>query len=133
MGILNFFSNKNPNYLKDDELDAARLLQNLTKNFVNGKMDLVSVGVPKLTVGIYHMSFNRTDRDLVPLNLLKSSKAIALKPDLKNYLKIIEQIRIKLEDIIKSEKFQSEISNLQPYQDSVLEILKNAVVEIEKV
>tara|TARA_B110000503_G_scaffold135710_1_gene216782 strand:- start:3131 stop:3541 length:411 start_codon:yes stop_codon:yes gene_type:complete len=131
MGFRNFFSNKNPDFLKDDEIEAANLLQSICNGYANGNPDYIPNGVVKLSFGIYMMSFNRTDEDLIPLEVLNNSEFITQRPGLKKYLAILEKIKLFLKKVVSDEKIVANYKNKELYQKLILKILKSCVVDIE--
>ena len=131
MGIFNFFSNKNADFLKDDEVEGARLLQNICKGYANGNPNLIPDGLVKLSFGIYMMAFNRTEVDIVPLEILNNSAFLEKRPTLKLYLAILDKIKLFLKKVVSDEKIVVNHKNETLYQDLMLKILKSCVIDIE--
>ena len=133
MGFLNFFSNKNPDFLKDDELEAANLLQSICNGYANRDPNYIPNGIPKLAFGIYMMSFNRSDADMIPWEVLNNKTFVAQRPDLKQYLAILDKIKLFLKKVVSDEKIVANHNNKELYQGLMLKILKSCVTDIEAI
>ena len=133
MGILNFFSNKNPDFLKDDEIEAANLLQSICNGYANGDPNYIPNGIVKLSFGIYMMEFNRTDKDMIPLEVLNNKDFVVKRPGLKLYLAILDKIKLFLCKVVKDEKILANHKNKELYQGLLLKILKSCVKDIEAI
>tara|TARA_R110000868_G_scaffold306536_1_gene567772 strand:+ start:115 stop:522 length:408 start_codon:yes stop_codon:yes gene_type:complete len=133
MKLPKFFSNKNPDFLKDDEIEAANLLQSICNGYANGDPNYIPNGVVKLSFGIYMMSFNRTYQDMIPLEVLNNSEFITQRPGLKKYLAILEKIKLFLKKVVSDEKIVANYKNKELYQKLILKILKSCVVDIEAI
>lgn len=133
MKLPKFFSNKNPDFLKDDEIEAANLLQSICNGYANGDPNYIPNGVMKLSFGIYMMSFNRTDQDMIPLEVLNNSEFITQRPGLKKYLAILEKIKLFLKKVVSDDKIVANYKNKELYQKLILKILKSCVVDIEAI
>ena len=131
MGLLNFFSKKNADFLKDDEIEAANLLQSICNGYANGNPDYIPNGLIKLSFGIYMMAFNRTDEDMVPLEVLNNSVFLAKRPKLKLYLALLEKIKLFLTKVVSDEKIVANHKNQKLFRDLILKILKSSVQDIE--
>jgi hypothetical protein len=133
MGFRDLFSKKNADYLKDDEIEAANLLQSICNGYANGNPNYIPNGVVKLSFGIYMMAFNRTDKDMIPLEVLNNSAFLTKRPKLKLYLTLLEKIKLFLNKIVSDEKIVANYKNKELYQDLILKILKSSVVDIEAI
>lgn len=131
MSLFKLFSNKNPNFLKDDEKEAAKLLQNIVIGNLNGRV--IPDGIAKLTIGIYHIAFNRTNKDTVSLQTLKNSAVVANNPEFSKYLAILKIIRLTLERFIGSEKAKAEHKNVSFFENFMLQIIQSSVEKINSV
>lgn len=131
MGMFNFFSNKNADFLKDDEREAAKLLQSVCNGYANGNPNYIPDGVIKLSFGIYMMAFNRTEVDMVPLEVLSNSAFLEKRPKLKLYLAILDKIKLFLNKLVNDEKILANHKNEELYKDLMLKILKSCVEDIE--
>ena len=131
MGFFSFLSKKNSDFLKDDEKEAANLLQSICNGYANGNPNYIPNGVTKLSFGIYMMAFNRTDEDIVPLEVLNNSTFLEKRPKLKLYLAILEKIKLFLTKIVSDEKIVANHKNQDLFRDLILKILKSSVVDIE--
>ncbi len=131
MGLFSFLSKKNSDFLKDDELEAANLLQSICNGYANGNPNYIPNGVTKLTFGIYMMAFNRTDQDMIPLEVLNNSEFITQRPGLKKYLALLEKIKLFLNKVVRDEKILANHKNQDLFRDLILKILKSSVVDIE--
>ncbi|MFT5667305.1 MAG: hypothetical protein ACI9DK_001495 [Vicingaceae bacterium] len=131
MGLLNFFSKKNADFLKDDEIEAANLLQSICNGYANGNPNYIPNGLVKLSFGIYMMAFNRSDEDMVPLEVLNNSAFLAKRPKLKLYLALLEKIKLFLTKVVSDEKIIANHKNQKLFRDLILKILKSSVQDIE--
>ncbi|KAA3647412.1 MAG: hypothetical protein DWP98_09680 [Bacteroidetes bacterium] len=131
MGFFKFFSNKNSDFLKDDEVEAAALLQNICKGYAIGNPNLIPDGIVKLSFGIYMMAFNRTDEDMVPLEVLNNSAFLEKRPKLKLYLAVLDKIKLFLTKVVNDEKILANHKNKALFRDLMLKILKSCVSDIE--
>lgn len=131
MGLFNFFSNKNVDFLKDDEREAAQLLQNICKGYAKGQPDLIPNGLVKLSFGIYMMAFNRTNKEMVSLEVLNNTAFVESRPKLKQYIAILDKIKLFLKKVVGDEKLVANHKNEKLYQDLMLKILKSSVNDIE--
>jgi hypothetical protein len=131
MGLLNFFSKKNADFLKDDEIEAANLLQSICNGYANGNPNYIPNGLVKLSFGIYMMAFNRSDEDMVPLEVLNNSAFLAKRPKLKLYLALLEKIKLFLTKVVSDEKIIANHKNQKLFRDLILKILKSSVKDIE--
>lgn len=133
MNIFKKFSNKNSDFLKDDEIEAANLLQSICNGYANGDPDYIPNGLVKLSFGIYMMAFNRTDKDMIPLEVLNNSAFIEKRPGLKAYLAILDKIKLFLKKVVSDEKIVANHKNKELYEDLILKILKAIVIDIEAI
>lgn len=133
MGLLKFLSNENVDYLKDDEKEAARLLQSICSGYANGNPNSIPNGIINLSFGLYNMSFNRTKEDLIPLEVLNNSKFLAQRPGLKLYLAILEKIKLFLTKVVKDEKIVANHKNKELFEKLILKILKSSAADIESI
>jgi hypothetical protein len=131
MGLLNFFSKKNADFLKDDEIEAANLLQSICNGYANGNPNYIPNGLVKLSFGIYMMAFNRSDEDMVPLEVLNNSAFLAKHPKLKLYLALLEKIKLFLTKVVSDKKIIANHKNQKLFRDLILKILKSSVQDIE--
>lgn len=131
MKLPNFFSNKNPDFLKDDEIEATNLLHSICNGYANGDPNYIPNGLVKLSFGIYMMAFNRTDQDMIPLEVLNNSAFLEKRPGLKPYLAILEKIKLFLKKVVSDEKIVANYKNKELYQNLILKILKSTVNDIQ--
>lgn len=66
MGIFDIFKDKNPNYLRPEEKEAAQLLQIIIKDYAEGQHNFITDKVDKLSVDLYHLAFKRTNQKVIP-------------------------------------------------------------------
>lgn len=132
MGLFSKFSDINPDYLKDDELESAKLLQSIVNGYANGNPNYIPNGLIKLAFGIYMMAFNRTKKDIVPLEILNNTAFLEKRPHLKQYLAILENIKRFLNKVVRDEKILTEHKDSALFKTIVLKVLKFSVEEIEK-
>ena len=133
MKLPNFFSKKKSDFLKDDEKEAANLLQSICNGYANGNPNYIPDGLVKLSFGIYMMAFNRTDRDMIPLEVLNNSSFIEKRPGLKAYLAILDKIKLFLKKVVSDEKIVANHKNKELYEGLILKLLKSIVVDIEAI
>ena len=133
MGLFSFLSQKNSDFLKDDEIEAANLLQSICNGYANGNPNYIPNGITKLAFGIYMMAFNRTDEDIVPLEVLNNSAFLEKRPKLKLYLAILEKIKLFLKKVVSDEKIVANHKNKELYEGLILKLLKSIVVDIEAI
>jgi|GEM_PF-6270487 len=131
MRFRDFFSKKNSDFLKDDEIEAANLLQSICNGYANGNPNYIPNGLAKLAFGIYMMAFNRTDEDIVPLEVLNNSAFLEKRPKLKLYLAMLEKIKLFLKKVVTDEKIVTNHKNKTLFRDLILKILKACVEDIE--
>jgi len=131
MRFRDFFSKKNSDFLKDDEIEAANLLQSICNGYANGNPNYIPNGLAKLAFGIYMMAFNRTDEDIVPLEVLNNSVFLEKRPKLKLYLAMLEKIKLFLKKVVTDEKIVTNHKNQTLFRDLILKILKACVEDIE--
>ena len=131
MGLFNFFSTKNSDFLKADEIEAANLLQSICNGYTNGNPNYIPNGIAKLSFGIYEMAFNRTDEDMIPLEVLNNFDFIEKRPGLKPYLEILRKIKLFLKKVVSDKKIVANHKNQELYRNLILKILKSVVVDIE--
>tara|TARA_R110002096_G_scaffold426165_3_gene635553 strand:- start:21420 stop:21830 length:411 start_codon:yes stop_codon:yes gene_type:complete len=131
MGFFSFFSQKNPDFLKDDEIEAANLLQSICNAYANGNPNYIPNGISKLSFGIYEMAFNRTDEDIVPLEILNNSDFLEKRPRLMAYLEMLKKIQLFLKKVVSDEKILANHQNRTLFRDLILKILKSVVSDIE--
>ncbi|MBL4706969.1 MAG: hypothetical protein JKY48_00820 [Flavobacteriales bacterium] len=131
MNFLKFLSNKNSDFLKDDELEAAQLLQSIVTGNINKTP--IPDGIAKLTIGIYLISFNRTNKEIVPLQVLKSSAALAKNPKLSKYLVLLKVIRTSIEKFTENKKVQIDYKNNKLFEEFMLMTIKASVKEINQI
>lgn len=131
MGIFKFLSNKNPDFLKDDEKEAVNLLQSICNGYAHGNPNYIPDGITKLSFGIYMMAFNRTNEDMVPLEVLNNSAFLEKRPGLKLYLAILEKIKLFLQKVVRDEKIVANHKNQELFSKLMLTILKASVADIE--
>lgn len=133
MGVFNFFTNKNADFLKDDEREAVSLLQSICNGYAHGNPDYIPNGIIKLSFGIYLMAFNRTSIDLVPLSVLNNSALLEKQPKLKLYLEVLDKIKLFLRKIVSDEKILANYKNEELFNNLMLKILKLSVSDIETI
>lgn len=133
MGIFSKFSNINPEYLKDDELESAKLLQSIVNGYANGNPNYIPNGVIKLSFGIYLMAFNRTKFDLVPLEILNNKAFLEKRPHLKPYLIILENIKHFMNNVVKNENIKAKHQGSALFKTIILKVLKESAADIEKI
>lgn len=131
MGLFNFFSTKNSDFLKADEIEAANLLQSICNGYANGNPNYIPNGITKLSFGIYEMAFNRTDEDMIPLEVLNNFDFIEKRPGLKPYLEILRKIKLFLKKLVSDEKIVANHKNQELFRNLILKILTSLVVDIE--
>ncbi|MEQ8623774.1 MAG: hypothetical protein RJQ00_08185 [Vicingaceae bacterium] len=131
MGLFNFFSTKNSDFLKADEIEAANLLQSICNGYANGNPNYIPNGITKLSFGIYEMAFNRTDEDMIPLEVLNNFDFIEKRPGLKPYLEILRKIKLFLKKLVSDEKIVANHKNQELFRNLILKILTSVVVDIE--
>lgn len=133
MGIFSKFSNINPDYLKDDEIESANLLQSIVNGYANGNPNYIPNGVVKLAFGVYLMAFNRTKYDVVPLEVLNNKAFLNTRPRLKLYLAIVERLKVFFLKVVKDGKMQANHKNQALFRTVVLKMLKSCVEDIEAI
>lgn len=131
MGLFSFFSQKNSDFLKADEIEAANLLQSICNAYANGNPNYIPNGITKLSFGIYEMAFNRTNEDMVPLQVLNNFEFLEKRPGLKPYLEILRKIKLFLKKVVSDEKILANYQNQELFRTLILKILKSVVVDIE--
>lgn len=131
MGLFSFFYQNNPDFLKDDEIEAANLLQSICNAYANGNPNYIPNGITKLSFGIYEMAFNRSNEDIVPLEILNNSDFLEKRPRLKAYLEILKKIKLFLKKVVSDEKILANHQNKKLFRDLMLKLLKSIVSDIE--
>ena len=79
------------------------------------------------------MAFNRTDKDMIPLEVLNNKDFVVKRPGLKLYLAILDKIKLFLCKVVKDEKILANHKNKELYQGLLLKILKSCVKDIEAI
>lgn len=131
MSFLKFLSNKNADFLKDDEVEASKLLQSICNGYAHGSPNYIPDGITKLSFGIYMMAFNRTSIDMVPLEVLNNSAFLETRPKLKLYLAILNKIKLFLTKVVSDEKIIANYKNEELYRNLMLKILQSCAKDIE--
>ncbi len=133
MGLFDIFKNKNPDQLKPDELEAANLFQQIIKGYAEGQPNYIPNGVVKLSIGLYHLAFERSNQSIVSLDKFQDPIAVASNPKLLQYLAIFEAIKDSIEQTASNLQVQQVYHDSRQIQITILQLLKYSAGKINEI
>jgi len=133
MGLFNIFKNKNPNYLKPDEKEAAGLFQTIIKGYSIGQPNFIDGGVDKLSIGLYYLAFERSNKKVVPLDQMYDAINVATNPRLMQYFSLFQSIKETIEKTAENKQVQLVYRDDRQIEESILQLLQYCANQINKI
>ena len=134
MGFFDIFTSKNSDTLSRDEKQAAEILKNILVGYQNGDPDFIPNGVEQLAVGLYYLSFKRTNKRVVRIEEFINIDAI-FGENYKGlqYANIYETIKKTIENACRNVVTLKSTITLPDCEKAILIALKTAATGISQI
>lgn len=133
MSLFDLFRDKNPDHLKKDEIEAAAILQNIVKGYAEGNPDYIPGGIDKLSIGLYHLAFKRTNKQFVPLEQLSDPITLVQNPKLMRYFSVFKAIRETIKSTVTNQQVQAVHRDTSQFQTAILQVLQYSAKTIKEI
>ena len=133
MGLFNLFKNKNRNELSHEEKEAAQILKNIVQGYKQGDFDYIPNGIEKLSLGLYYLSFKRTNKKVVRLESTANVFNILDDPKLLHYSGVYSAIQESVQAFCKDPRVLRTNISIQEYEATILTLLKYTAEQINKI
>ncbi|MGV8964257.1 MAG: hypothetical protein ACOH2V_12885 [Candidatus Saccharimonadaceae bacterium] len=133
MRFIDLFVNKNSKELSQAEKETPEILYDIFRGSIVGEPAFMSGRIDKLSVDLYYLAFNRTNRKSVKLEVLEHPTAFLINSRDMQYVEVYSFIKECVTEMCNDPMVSPGLISLKDCEYSILYLLQLAANKIREI